>query len=330
MKKKRKQTFWIAVYLILLVIVGAVIYLFPSVTGLLERTYIAESGSVEVVDETEGWIIRNETVYTAPQAGEVTRNVVEGSLIKGGVSVVSISGQGNEEKNEQGASLLKKLGDRAVTAEGGVSQRSGYITYEVDGLEYLNGESVLELTEKEYDQLKTDRFELPTKVVAGDPVFKWVENSQFWYSFTVDAAVADRYPEGREITLIIGEKELRATVVKQKTGKKICRVIARSEMHYDNYLKDREIKASVRTARATGVILQKDSIITKDDRQGVLVKDKVGRLEFKPINILADNGEEVAVSEDYYLDASYNFVETVNPYDEILKNPSDKDIKEAD
>lgn len=329
MKKKRKASFWIAIYLILLVTVGLIIYLFPSVTGLLERTYIAEYGSVEVVDETSGWIIRNETVYTAPQAGEVTRNVVEGSLIKGGVTVVSFAGEGNESKNESTASLLKKLGDRAVTAEGGLSKRSGYITYEVDGLEYLDGESILELKESAYDSLKPNRFELPTKVAAGDPVFKWVENSQFWYSFTVDAAAADRYTEGREITLIIDEQELRATVVKQKKGKDTCRVIARSEMYYDNYLKDREVDVRIRTAQATGVILQKDSIVTKDDTQGVLVKDKVGRLEFKPINILADNGEEVAVSEDYYLDADYNFVETVNPYDEILKSPSEEDIKEA-
>lgn len=330
MKKKQKATFWIAVYAILLVTVGLIIYLFPSLTGLLERTYIAEYGSVEVVDETEGWIIRNETIYTAPQAGDVTRNVVEGSLIKGGVAVVSFSGEGNETKNEQCAPLLKKLGDRAVTAEGGVSSRSGYITYEVDGLEYLNGKSILELKENEYAELQADSFELPVKVAAGDPVFKWVENSQFWYSFTVDAAVADRYPEGKEVTLIIDENELRATVVKQKKGKEICRVIVRSEMYYDNYLKDREVKARVLSASATGVVLEKDSIITKDEQQGVLVKDKVGRINFKPINILADNGEEVAVSEDYYLDADYNFVETVNPYDEILKNPSEDDIKEAE
>ena len=51
--------------------------------GLFDRSYVAKYGNVEVKDETEGYIVRNETVYTAGKAGTVKRTVTEGELVKG-------------------------------------------------------------------------------------------------------------------------------------------------------------------------------------------------------------------------------------------------------
>ncbi len=42
----------------------------PS-AAVFDRSYVAKHGNVEAKDETEGYIVRNETVYTAGKAGNV-------------------------------------------------------------------------------------------------------------------------------------------------------------------------------------------------------------------------------------------------------------------
>ena len=74
-----------------------------------DRSYVAKYGNVEVKDETEGYIVRNETVYTAGKAGNVKRAVTEGELVKGNSKVVKISGEGASSSSDKYDSLLKKM-----------------------------------------------------------------------------------------------------------------------------------------------------------------------------------------------------------------------------
>ena len=71
------------------------------------------------------------------------------------------------------------------------------------------------------------------------------------------------------------------------------------------------------------------SIVKKDGRKGVITKDKIGMLKFKAISIKADNGEKAAVYEDIFMDSKGNYVKTISTYDEVVKSPSRRDIKNA-
>ena len=109
MMKKKKTMFWGVIYVIALITVLVIVYVLPSVAGLFDRSYVAKYGNVEVKDETEGYIVRNETVYTAGKAGTVKRTVTEGELVKGNSKVVKISGEGASSSSDKYDSLLKKM-----------------------------------------------------------------------------------------------------------------------------------------------------------------------------------------------------------------------------
>ena len=109
MMKKKKTMFWGAIYVIALITVLVIVYVLPSVAGLFDRSYVAKYGNVEVKDETEGYIVRNETVYTAGKAGTVKHTVTEGELVKGNSKVVKISGEGASSSSDKYDSLLKKM-----------------------------------------------------------------------------------------------------------------------------------------------------------------------------------------------------------------------------
>ena len=64
-------------------------------------------------------------------------------------------------------------------------------------------------------------------------------------------------------------------------------------------------------------------------KQGVLVKNKVGEIYFMPVKVKASDGETAAVYQDLYMDDSGSFVETIGNYDEIVRLPSKRDIREA-
>ena len=91
----------------------------------------------------------------------------------------------------------------------------------------------------------------------------------------------------------------------------------------------REAKIKIPVSRGRGLIIRNSSIVKKNGRTGVIVKNKVGKNVFKPISIIADDGIKSAVYDDIYVDERGQFVETLTIYDRILRRPNKKEIKEA-
>ena len=63
----------------------------------------------------------------------------EGELIKGTTNVIKLSGEGADKGNKDFAAIIKKMDkDRVVNTVNGNAEHPGYVSYNVDGLEYLN------------------------------------------------------------------------------------------------------------------------------------------------------------------------------------------------
>ena len=334
MMKKKKTMFWGAIYGIALVTVLVIVYVLPSVAGLFDRSYVAKYGNVEVKDETEGYIVRNETVYTAAKSGTVKRYASEGELVKGASKVVKISGEGASNANNEYDSLLKKMkkDDAVINTDNGNTQHPGYITYRLDGLEYLNSENIFNMSESQFEKLgKSKLRELADgKVAKGEPIFKVIENGSWWYVFYADADIAKHYVKGQNVKIAVGDKNMNAIIVGMHKGKgKDTRVIIRCRQYFDGFTTGRLEKADVTAASSDGVVILTKSIVKKNGKQGVITKDKIGRLRFKAISIKANNGEKAAVYENIYMDSKGNYVKTINTYDEVVKSPSKRDINNA-
>lgn len=103
MEPIRKELFsrkWIVAFLVyigLIAICCIAVYAVPSVKGILERTYIAEYGKVDVKDEVSAFIVRDETVYVAKRAGEIKRLAEPNKLVKAGARVVELKSDENAE-----------------------------------------------------------------------------------------------------------------------------------------------------------------------------------------------------------------------------------------
>ena len=335
MMKKKKTMFWGAIYVIALITVMVIVYVLPSVAGLFDRSYVAKYGSVEVKDDTEGYIVRNEFVYTAGKSGTVKRSVTEGELVKGKTKVVKISGEGASSASTKYNAILKKMKkeEAVISTDNGNNELPGYITYKLDGLEYLNSDNIFNMSETEFEKLENPKLrELADgKVAKGEPIFKVIENGSWWYMFYADSETVKHYTKGQNVKIAVGDKNMNAVVVGLHKGKgKDTRVILRCRQYFDGFTTGRQEKAKITAASSDGVVILTKSIVKKNGKQGVITKDKIGRLRFKAISVKANNGEKAAVYENIYMDSKGNYVKTISTYDEVVKSPSKGDIKKAE
>ncbi len=333
--KTGKTNKWLllgAIYLGLILLCVLIVYIVPSVRGMLVRTYITEQGEIRLTDEVTAYVVRDEEVYTAKVAGKVNRLGEEGKLVKAGTRVVEISGAGLESSNTTYIEVLDHLGKKIRPTEAGVSKIAGYVCYSIDGAEgRLRKSNVMKLKKEtieelgSYSSVKT----AGGQCAAGNPVFKVVKNGKFYVVFYLDTKAADRYCEGQSVMIRLGDRDYDARVKAISKTKTRCKILLSCGYTYDGFLTDRKIDTTVTTASAKGLMLEDKSIIEKDGKKGVLVKNKVGNYVFKEICVKADDGEKCVVYQDIFMDENSNFVETLSIYDEIVASPSEEDIKAA-
>lgn len=335
---KKKWIPAICVYIALLVVCLIVVYAVPSVKGLLEKTYIAEYGSLDITDEVSGFIVRDETVYVAAQDCTIERRVSENNLVKSGAKVVEMTLDPVEEGEEDGESavsykyrdIVEVLGDDVESTKSGKAKIAGYVSYFVDGAEPKLGTDKLDtLRKKDFEELtKLKKYETPTKrCKKGEPVFKITRNHKWYLVFYVDKDEATRYREGRTVQIKIGEEQVPVTVASISTGKSLAKITLSCKTFYDGFFETRTLDTVITLASAQGLILQDNSIVTNSDGQiGVFVKNKLGKHVFKPISLKADDGTKCVAYSDIYVNAEGNFVETIKTYDEIVIEPTAEDL----
>ena len=102
----RKLIIAILVYIGLIAICCIALYAVPSLKGMLEKTYIAEHGTIDVNDEVSAFIVRDESVYVAAQDSYVNRIIEEGKLVKYGTKVAELTDI--EEAFEEAAEKVEK------------------------------------------------------------------------------------------------------------------------------------------------------------------------------------------------------------------------------
>jgi len=81
----------ILIYIGLIALCCVVLYAVPSVKGMLEKTYIAEYGRIDVTDEVSAFIVRDETVYAAAQPSTINRLAEPDKLVKASTRVVELT-----------------------------------------------------------------------------------------------------------------------------------------------------------------------------------------------------------------------------------------------
>lgn len=123
MEPIRKELFsrkWIVAFLVyigLIAICCIAVYAVPSVKGILERTYIAEYGTVDVKDEVSAFIVRDETVYVARRASSIKRLAEADKLIKAGTQVIELTPSDDAEAEAAAEAEAQTEAEAAKEAE---------------------------------------------------------------------------------------------------------------------------------------------------------------------------------------------------------------------
>ena len=126
----RKSIVAILVYIALIALCCIVVYAVPSVRGMLEKTYIAQNGTIDVKDEVSGFIVRDEVVYAAGQKSKINRLAETDKLVKARTKVVELTPtdvdpeEAQEEAADEKPSAIRKAAEDALAKATG-KKKSG-------------------------------------------------------------------------------------------------------------------------------------------------------------------------------------------------------------
>ncbi len=311
---------WFFCFIILIIIVYAI----PSLTGALRSTYTVKYGSLKIEDSGTGYLVRNERVYRARTGGKENRYISGGTLVRKGVTVMELNGSGSsDEPDSEFQDLMDRLGSRGVFSTF-VTQDEGVVTYSADGYEYkLTPENMENKSRSWYQSLSNDDV-VPLKrtdVKKREPVFKVVDRSKWYIVMFLDSSSAKRYSEDQQLRIRLdGRKTIYGSVQSVKEVSGGVRLIIATDYYYDRFASERTAEVTVTMSETDGLIIPNESIAEKKGVKGVYVRQKTGKYAFTPINVLATDGTDSAISQTSFVDKNGKIVSTVENYDQILRH----------
>lgn len=295
MSKLKKKP--ILVFVILLIVLYAIIYIVPKINGALVSSYVAEYGELKISDETTAYFVRDEKVYGAKINGDTNYFFDQGSLIRKGAKVMQVNENNDdaESPSSRYADILSNLGDSLIEKKNYRTNDVGVVSYYVDGYESLitpknmkDGDLSFfkKLSQKDVIDLKRE------SVVAGEPIFKIVDRTKWYMVCFIEEEHLDRYEAGTKVKVIFEDGDVSARVYQSEAVGGKGKVILQTDNYYEKFAETRVADVSLVTYDETGLIVENSSITEKKGETGVYVKSKSDDFFFVPIMVYATDGEK--------------------------------------
>lgn len=293
-------------YAVVFVILYVIIYVVPRVSGIFLETYTAEYGTLEVSQESSYMAVRDEKLYVSDNRGAVSRAAAQGRLMRKNSHIVDVGG-------------VKHY-----------SQQKGIVSYYYDGLEGVYTpenmqtitEADLELTDEEKQTYAVRECSQGT-VESGSPIFKIVDNKEWYLVCWLSAAEAEDIEAGRSITVEFDDgKQLKMKVMQVNPQGQNRQLILSCNRYYEKFDSIRSGTCRLIKSSKSGIIVDSDSIVEEDGQKGVYVMSKqLDEASFVPVKVLLSHGDKTVVEKNYFINVEGQKVSTVENYDEILKKP---------
>lgn len=326
----RKKRLIIIAYVFLLILLYFVIYILPNLLVSLKSSYAVQYGEIEVSQTASGIIARDENVYTSASSGKTNYLIKEDDLVRVGTKILEVDGS-KIDCDEELRKLSKKVKDVSVATGDYTAQYDGLVAYCCDGNESkLRPDKVDQISESTINNIKDGAIvNLKRREVAKkEPVFKIVNRSNWNLVCFLKKQPHIEYSEGSGIKVGIEGASGKSSVIMviqsakldKKSGK--IKLVLSSDRYYNGMTSDRRVKVKLVDSVNKGLIIKNTSIIkNKKGQKGVMVKNKVGDYVFKPINVIATDGENSVVSNNLFYDKKGKAVDTIVTYDIILTRP---------
>ena len=304
--KNNRLKLMLLAYAVVFVILYVIIYVVPRVSGIFLETYTAEYGTLEVSQESSDMAVRDEKLYVSDNGGAVSRAAAQGRLMRKNSHIVDVGG-------------VKHY-----------SQQKGIVSYYYDGLEGVYTpenmqtitEADLELTDEEKQTYAVRECSQGT-VESGSPIFKIVDNKEWYLVCWLSAAEAEDIEAGRSITVEFDDgKQLKMKVMQVNPQGQNRQLILSCNRYYEKFDSIRSGTCRLIKSSKSGIIVDSDSIVEEDGQKGVYVMSKqLDEASFVPVKVLLSHGDKTVVEKNYFINVEGQKVSTVENYDEILKKP---------
>jgi len=330
MKKNHKP---ILIYILVVVILGLFIYTVPKVTDVLEATTVIETGTLQVTEEADCYFVRHEAVYEAGAAGTVEYKIKEGTHIKTGTSLADFKADDNEGSDVMAArskyaEIIENVGDDAVKTVSFESKSSGVVSYYADGYEsILTPETMDKFSREKAMEIEDKPVELKQSPVRkSEPVLKICDNDNWYIMCWVESASIANYEVGKTVSIGLpsGTVDMKVESIAQDGD--YWKIVFWSNNYYEDFAKTRVAEGLLISKDYTGLVTETSNIITDGKQPVVLVLQQNGEYRIVKVKVKANNGEFSALAEVSYIDENGNQVDTVNIYDEIMRNPDQGDL----
>ena len=300
--KQKRLLIRCALWFLAVLIVFSIAYFIPKVSGVLKSTYVARYDNVFVSDKVDVCLVRTETVTYAERSGKPEYLMEEGV-------------------HARAPSEVMKVGRRAYTAD-----TPGTLSYSVDGYEtYFIRDNIQNITRKEVEDMDLEpRGTKKEEVTKGDPLFKIVDEKEWYMIFWLSPEDSKHYTEGAFVNVILDEElEIRARIVNIYAQGDDNMIVLKTYDYYKDMAKKRTVPAEVVAVDETGLQVKQSSIVTVDGNPGVYVKQINGDYKFVRVKILTLVDENAIVASDTFNEMKGDLMEqvkTIKLYDEVLKN----------
>lgn len=301
----------------------SIIYLIPGVSGALKKTEVLNYGELMVSDELTGYFVRNEKVYLADRSGDINYYFQEGEHVRKGTKILDILKQDVGEPKDEYENILNNLGGSAEKIGNGGSPYNGIVSYYVDGYESVfTPDRMNALKFKDVSKMKIEPVNLTRETTfSSEPIYKICDNAIWYLIGWVKEGEVSKFVMGNTVEIEMDSSVISAEIENIIEDDDRWLIIMKTDRYYAEFSKTRSCTMRVITARTAGVLIQNESI-TVDEKGtiGVYVKKKNGDYVFRPIQVINTDGAYSAVATSFFYDDAGNEVETVDVYDEILKN----------
>ncbi|HWQ79762.1 MAG TPA: HlyD family efflux transporter periplasmic adaptor subunit [Anaerovoracaceae bacterium] len=218
----------------------------------------------------------------------------------------------------------KLLNATGIATENYISQSNGIISYYIDGYESeFTPENMTLLSREKVQRLNIEVQNMTREATLKDePLYKIVDQKKWYSVFWVAPENIVKYEKGKKVTLNLPLGQVDGTVYDIIDDSGQWLVILEFNRYYEEFAQIRKADAEVVTSDYSGLIIKNENLTSRDGQPGVFVKDKSGEYVFKPVKIITSDGEWSLVEVSYFYTDSGEKVDTVNIYDEILREPN--------
>lgn len=219
-----------------------------------------------------------------------------------------------------------ELSDLGILPENYIIPKPGIISYSLDGYESeLNPYTMTLMDREKAEEIEASCSDLfREKTRYGEPLFKIIDNSEWYALMWIDEKDLGQYSEGTSVTIKLPDGDASGKVYEILENDGEIMVIMRFNVYYDSLSSLRKIQTEVISSDCSGLMIRNSYITSKDGQPGVYVMGVAGDSEFVPVKVKGTDGEySIVESGSYYVydeeTGESQRYETVEVYDEIEK-----------